>query len=172
MKTIKLKRLCLAAVLAALCCAATFVHIPYPMGYLNLGDCIVLLCGVLLPPGWAMVAAGLGSALADVFLGYFLYAPATFLIKALMALVVSLFCRRSSKVLLSLFSGFLAEAWMVLGYFLYETVLYGAAPAGQSALTVNLPQAAVNLVAAAVLWTLLKKSKLLHKMRRGIHYEE
>ena len=59
----KMQRLCLAAILAALGCAATFIHIPYPLGYLNLGDCIVLLCGVLLPPLWAMAAAGIGSAL-------------------------------------------------------------------------------------------------------------
>lgn len=168
----KMQRLCLAAALAALCCAATFIHIPYPLGYLNLGDCIVLLCGVLLPPLWAMAAAGIGSALADLFLGYALYAPATLLIKALMALVVALFCRRQIRPVRSLMGGILSEGWMVLGYFLYEMLLYGAAPAAQSALSVNLPQGAVNLAAAAALFLLLQKSKLLHKMRRGIHDEE
>ncbi len=168
----KMQRLCLAAILAALCCAATFIHIPYPLGYLNLGDCIVLLCGVLLPPLWAMAAAGVGSALADLFLGYALYAPATLLIKALMALVVALFLRHRIRNSFALLGGILSEGWMVLGYFLYEMLLYGAAPAAQSALSVNLPQGAVNLAAAAVLFLLLQKSKLLHKMRRGIHDEE
>lgn len=168
----KLQRLCLAAALAALCCAATFIHIPYPLGYLNLGDCIVLLCGVLLPPLWAAAAAGIGSALADLFLGYALYAPATLLIKALMALVVALFCRRQIRPVRSLMGGILSEGWMVLGYFLYEMLLYGAAPAAQSALSVNLPQGAVNLAVAAVLLLLLQKSKLLNKMRKGIHDEE
>ena len=168
--SIRMHRLCLAAILAALGCGATFLHIPYPLGYLNLGDCIVLLSGLLLPPGWAMAAAGIGAALADLFLGYALYAPATLLIKAGMALVMALLCRKLRR-LRSLLGGIVAESWMVLGYFLYELLLYGAAPAAQSALSVNLPQAGVNLAAAAALFLLLQNSKLLHKMRRGIHYE-
>lgn len=172
MANVHLRRLSLAAVLAGLCCAATFLHIPYPMGYLNLGDCLVLLCGAVLPPLWAMAAAGLGAALADLFLGYALYAPATLLIKALMALAVGLCCRRRVRALPALVGGILGEVWMILGYFLYEVLLYGAVAAGQNALSVNAPQAAVNLAVAAVLFALLQKSKLLHKMRRGIHYEE
>lgn len=174
MSSVRLRRLCLAAALAALCCAATFLHIPYPLGYLNLGDCIVLLCAVILPPVYAAAAAGVGTALADVFLSYSLYAPATLLIKAGMALLACLLYNRLAGRkhgfwgMLS--GGFLAEAWMVLGYFLYEAALYGFAPAGESALTVNLPQAAVNLVAAVALWALMEKSKLLNKTRRGIDH--
>ena len=75
--------------LAALTCVATIViKIPSPLnGYINLGDCIVLLSGWLLSPVYGFFAAGLGSALADLFSGYAAYAPATFLIKGLMALI-------------------------------------------------------------------------------------
>ena len=38
------------------------------------------------PPLYGFLAAGLGSALADIFSGYAIYAPATFLIKGLMVL--------------------------------------------------------------------------------------
>ena len=63
------------------------IRIPTPLkGYINLGDAIVLLCAFLLPPSYAFFAAGIGSMLADIFSGYAVYAPATFIIKGLMAL--------------------------------------------------------------------------------------
>ena len=75
-----------AAMMTALCAVLTsVVKIPSPMGgYFNLGDCGVLLSAWLLGPAWGAAAAGLGSALSDL-LGYPLYAPATLVIKALMA---------------------------------------------------------------------------------------
>lgn len=87
-----LKKLVLAAMFAALSSVATMViQIPSPMsGYVNLGDCFVLLGGVVLGPVWGFLAGGVGSMLADVILGYAHYAPGTFLIKGLMALAVVL----------------------------------------------------------------------------------
>ena len=79
-----------AAMLAALACVATMIiKIPTPLkGYVNLGDCVVLLCGSILSPAYAFLAAGIGSGLADVLSGYLVYAPATFAIKGAMALVI------------------------------------------------------------------------------------
>ena len=83
------KKIVMAALMAALACVATMIiKIPSPLkGYLNLGDCIVLVSGWMLSPTYGFLAAGLGSALADVFSGYVTYAPATFVIKGVMALV-------------------------------------------------------------------------------------
>ena len=85
----KTKKIVIAALFAALTCVATMIiKIPSPLkGYINLGDCMVLLAGWMLSPFYGFLAAGLGSALADVFSGYFTYAPATFIIKGLMALI-------------------------------------------------------------------------------------
>ena len=81
MKT-KTQKIVMAAMLAALVCVATMiVKIPSPLkGYLNLGDCVVLLSGWILSPVYGFLAAGIGSALADLFSGYVTYAPATFII--------------------------------------------------------------------------------------------
>lgn len=67
----KIRKLVLAALLAALVCVATMVvQIPSPMqGYVNLGDCFVLLSGWLLGPWYGFAAGGIGSMLADIFLG-------------------------------------------------------------------------------------------------------
>ena len=62
------KKIVMAAMLAALACVATMIiKIPSPLkGYLNLGDCIVLVAGWMLSPTYGFLAAGLGSALADL----------------------------------------------------------------------------------------------------------
>ena len=91
----KTKMFVRAALFAALAAVATMViAIPLPGGgYANLGDAVVLLAAFFLPVPYAAVAAGLGTAMADVLLSYTLYAPATFVIKALMALCAGALAR-------------------------------------------------------------------------------
>lgn len=60
--------------------------------------------------------------------GYMVYVLPTFLIKGLVALVAWKLCRKDQP-LLALLSFLLAEAVMVLGYFLLEWALYGVASA-------------------------------------------
>lgn len=125
------RTLVMASMLAALVCAATMViKIPSPLnGYINLGDCFVLLAGWMLPVSYGFLAAGVGSALADVFSGYVAYAPATFIIKGLMAAVAYYGFEISEKSLSPLaarvISGAGAELLMVAGYLAYESMLYG-----------------------------------------------
>ena len=83
----KTKTLTVSAMLAALACVATLINVPSVDGYKNLGDCIVLLSGCLLGPLYGALAAGMGSALSDIILGYAYYAPATLVIKGVMALM-------------------------------------------------------------------------------------
>ena len=68
MREAKIKKLVLAALMAALTYVATsIVQIPSPMqGYVNLGDCIVLLSGWILGPWWGAAAGGIGSMLVDL----------------------------------------------------------------------------------------------------------
>ena len=152
------KRLVTAALLAAMTCVATMViKVPSPLnGYLNLGDCIVLLAGWMLSPALAFLSAGLGSALADVFSGYVTYAIPTFIIKGLMALIAfycfKLLNKRLGDVLSRIISGISAEITMILGYYLFEGFLYGFIPSA-----VNIPANAVQGVAGLVLGVLLIK---------------
>jgi uncharacterized membrane protein len=155
----KTKTLVSAAMLASLTCVATMIiKIPSPVkGYLNLGDCVVLLAGWMLPPGYAFLAAGLGSALADLFSGYAAYVPATFVIKGTMAVIAIYAYRRLEGRLgvrpARILSGVLAETEMVLGYFLFESLLYGAAPSA-----VNIPANAVQGAAGLILGIALLKT--------------
>ena len=151
--------------LAALCCVATMIiKIPLPLkGYLNLGDCIVLLSGWLLSPVYGFMAAGLGSALADLFAGYVTYAPATFLIKGLMALIAFIgfkfMHKRFGNLTARMISGAAAEIFMIAGYWLFEGFLYGF---GASA--VNIPANGVQGIAGLVLGVVLTKIFERHKI--------
>lgn len=154
----KTKRIVITALMAAMVCVATMIiKIPSPMkGYLNIGDCIVLLCGWLLSPGYGFVAAGLGSALADMFSGYITYAPATFLIKGSMALIAfacfKLMNKRIGRLPSQIIGAVFAEIVMVLGYFVFEGFMYGFVPSA-----VNIPANAVQGAAGLILGIVLVK---------------
>ena len=154
----KTKRIVITALMAAMVCVATMIiKIPSPMkGYLNIGDCIVLLCGWLLSPGYGFVAAGLGSALADMFSGYITYAPATFLIKGSMALIAfacfKLMNKRLGRLSSQIIGAVLAEIVMVFGYFVFEGFMYGFVPSA-----VNIPANAVQGAAGLILGIILVK---------------
>lgn len=92
---------------------------------------ISLLCRKLRmkqPLACAIAVLAVGSMLSDLIGGYMVYVLPTFLIKGLVALVAWKLCRKDQP-LLALLSFLLAEAVMVLGYFLLEWVLYGVASA-------------------------------------------
>lgn len=153
------KKIVMTALFSALTCVATLIiKIPSPLkGYLNLGDCIVLLAGWMLSPVYGFIAAGLGSALADLFSGYVIYAPATFLIKGLMAIIAfflfRLLCKKIGNVSSRVVSGVCAEIIMILGYFVFEGFLYGFAPS-----LVNIPANGVQGIAGIIIGVLLIKT--------------
>ena len=154
----KIRKIVLAAMFAALCCVATMIiKIPSPLkGYLNLGDCIVLLAGFMLSPVYGFLAAGLGSALADIFSGYMVYAPATFIIKGVMA-IIAYFCfkglhNKLGNTLSRIIGGIIAEIVMVLGYFVFEGFMYGFIPSA-----VNIPANAMQGVAGLIIGLILVK---------------
>ena len=145
----KIKKLVLTALLAALACVATMiVQIPSPMqGYVNLGDCFVLLSGWLLGPWYGFAAGGIGSMLADLLLGYAFYAPGTLIIKGLTALTAALILRalhgKTGAMLVSALAG---EVVMVLGYFAYESLILGYGMAAAASIPGNAIQGAAGII--------------------------
>ena len=160
------RRIVTAALMASLVCVATMiVKIPSPLkGYLNLGDCVVLLSGWLLSPLYAFLSAGIGSALADLFSGYVIYAPATFAIKGIMSIIAfyvfKLLHKSIGPVPSRILSGTVAELVMILGYFIFEGILYGFGPS-----IINIPanavQAAAGLALGIVLMKVFEKNSIL-----------
>ena len=146
----KTKRLALAGQLCGATLLLTLLSIPLPSGYgyVNLGDAGVYLCALLLPGGLGALAAGVGAALADLILGWAVYAPVTLLIKGLTALLAGLALRRAKKAGLPL--SLLCCLLVPLGYFLYETILLTAPVAA-----VNVLPNALHAAIGAALGTLV-----------------
>ena len=153
------QKITMASLFAALVCIATMlIKIPSPLkGYLNLGDCVVLAAGWMLSPVYGFLAAGIGSALADIFSGYVLYAPATFLIKGLMAVTVyygfQTMHRKIGEFTARLLGGMAAEILMIMGYFWFESILYGVGVA-----ILNIPANAIQGTAGLLLGVTLVKA--------------
>lgn len=168
-----------ASMFAALCCIATFLKVPMvtpTSGYVNLGDTVIVMTAFVLSPVYAALAAGIGSMLADILMGYAQYAPGTFAIKALMALVAGLFLcavkkpAEKNKLLSLIFiiiSAVCAEIIMVGGYFLFEAYLlgYGVAGAFGSVLP-NVFQSVAGVVGGTILCEIVSRTKIKNKLNK------
>ncbi len=151
----KTKRLALAGQLCGATLLLTLLSIPLPSGYgyVNLGDAGVFLCAALLPGGMGALAAGVGAGLADLILGWAVYAPATLLIKGLTAFLAGLALQRAKKAAVPL--SLLCCLLVPLGYFLYETVLLTAPVAAVNVLP-NALQAAIGAALGTLVGRQLK----------------
>lgn len=124
------KTLVVAALMCAFTCVATMsIQIPTPtLGYIHPGDCLVLLCGVILGPVIGPVSAGIGSMLADLLSGYVIYAIPTLVIKGVTALIAAVVFHKLKKVwhtkqtVIFIVAGLLGELNMSFGYFINKIV--------------------------------------------------
>lgn len=158
MNKMKLRKLTIASVFAALTCVLTMlIQIPTPTkGYVNLGDCIVNVSAWLLGPAYGAAAAGFGSAAADIFSGYVIYAPATLIIKSLMAF----FCFAVYNVLAKKFSSFssriaaavVSELIMLAGYFVFDFILYSSLATAVAGMTSSVFQGIMGAASSVVLY--------------------
>lgn len=154
------RELMYGAVFAAVVCVATMViHIPVPAtsGYINLGDSMVFVSALLFGAKVGGIAGGVGSALADILLGFGSWAPFTFIIKGTEGLVVGYLGKKKDSVLWHTFAVLVGGIIMVLGYFIVEVGLYGV-PAAAAELPGNIFQAFSGLVVAVLIVTAVKRA--------------
>lgn len=88
------------AIFTALVTAATMVfsvNVPQTRGFFNIGETMVYTSAFLFGPLVGSFSGGVGSALADILLGYWYYSPATLIIKACEGGAVGVLTRRKIK---------------------------------------------------------------------------
>ncbi len=157
------------------------VPIPGTGGYLNFGDIAVVFCGLFLGRKLGGLAGGIGSALADIIGGFFIFAPITLVAKGLegfiagfisekriaAGLVDNVFLRPEEKksreqiridpvtVALLFFAGFT----MVAVYFVSELFLPGVGlGAAVSEVPFNIIQAVSGAVGGYFVFIAVKKA--------------
>lgn len=151
------RQLTLAALFMALTTVATMViHIPVPatQGFVNVGDSFVLLSGLLFSHYYGALIGGVGSALADLFLGYTIFAPVTLIVKAIEALLASYIDRGNtvSRVIAVI----VGVTWMVFGYFIFEVFMFDL-PVALSAVIPNSIQGIVSAGLALLLYPIVRR---------------
>ena len=121
------------AIFAALVAISTYlfvIPIPATSGYFNLGEAIIYVAALTLGP-FVGTFAGAGAAIADVMIpGGAVFAPGTFIIKALEGFTVGFLNRKLMQKNLSLTVSAIISAVaggliMIVGYFTYEIGVLG-----------------------------------------------
>ena len=165
----KTLRLVNSALFAALTCVATMcIHIPTPGtgGYIHPGDALVILSGIVLGSLYGGLAAGIGSALADMLFGYYLYVPVTFIIKFAVAFLSAVIYRKlrdhgTGKTFACIVCGAAATVVVAGGYLSFELLIYGRGAI--ASLPANIIQGISGLVLATLLLPAVTKVPVLQQ---------
>ncbi len=140
---------------------------PFTSGYIHLGDAMIFLSVLILGWRYGAVAAGAGSALADILLGYMIWAPWTLVIKGAMGVVMGLFLLRAMKKpgryllgvpVYQLIGMVLAGCFMAVGYCIAGWLIYGNFIAAVLGIPLNILQFSIGMVLATILAAALYKT--------------
>lgn len=114
-----------ALMIALTAIVGTFIRVPTLNGMMQPADCIVLLSAVLLGKKYGFIAGAFGMALIDLLSGYVYWAPFSFIIQGLMALVaaiiIDLFTKKTLKTYITAF--IIGGIVSAIGYFIANALV-------------------------------------------------
>ena len=117
----------LLAVLIALTTVFTMVS-PWPTpagGYFNFSDVAITFASLLFGPWIGAVAGGVGTALADLILGYSFYAPISLVVHGLQGVVIGAIGYRQRGLPRLIVAWLMGAVVMVAGYLLGGALIQG-----------------------------------------------
>jgi len=162
MKESNLKTLIRYSVLMALTTVMTIViHIPTvgTNGYLNLGDMVVFIAALTMGKKAGFIVGGLGSALADLLLGYTHYAPITFIVKGLEGYIAGRILETNIGKEKPIIATTIGGIFMAFGYFVPEIFMYGKGAV--ASIPGNVAQGLLGAISSVILYAALKRTKAL-----------
>ena len=130
MSFLRTREIAASGVMAALVCVTTMliqVPIPATEGFFNIGDAMIMVAALTFGPVVGALAGGIGSSLADLLGGWYIYVIPTLIIKGVEGFLAGWILSRGegqsvSRVLLAWIFGGLE---MVVGYFIFQVFVYG-----------------------------------------------
>lgn len=126
------KDITLSGLLIALVAAATMlITIPVPAteGFIHAGDGVIFFVAVFFGKRKGALAAGIGSAMADLLLGYTMWIIPTLIVKSLMGYMVGAIAEKGSGHHLGMadiLGASLGAIWMAGGYLIAGSFLKGS----------------------------------------------
>lgn len=163
-------KIILTGLMMAMIVVATIVipiPVPFGTGYIHFGDAMIFLSVLILGWRYGAIAAGFGSALADILIGYAAFAPWTLVIKGAMGAVMGLFILKSlhkerggilGVSLYQLAGMILGGIVMVVGYYVAEGIMYSNFIAAMAGIPWNILQFTVGTALATALAAALYKT--------------
>lgn len=130
----KTKDMVETALLTALIFVATsFINIKLPIaangGLVHLGTAMLVIACVVFGKEKGAIAAAVGMAIFDLSSGWALWAPFTFVIRGVMGYILGVIAYSNNKkgesIIFNTIAVILSGAWMIVGYYLTEVILYG-----------------------------------------------
>jgi uncharacterized membrane protein len=158
--------------IAIICIATMVIKIPTHIGFTHLGDSMVFLAAILFGKKKGMITSAVGMCLADILLGYAIWAPFTFVIKGIMALIAASIAYRKdyegNNILNNIFACIFAGIFMIGAYYfvnaLFLRYVYTEAATWMQSLSMaaiesipgNIMQAVVGIAISIPLAKILK----------------
>lgn len=152
----KIKLLTYSALFSAAVYVMTMVSFPLPMGYVHVGDAVIMLCASLLPLPYSFLAAAIGASLADLTMAFTAYIPFTFVIKALIAVC---FSAKDGKIINRRNLTAVLPVILItpVGYYIAECIITLSFTAPIATLLPNLLQAVASVILYFIAGTALDK---------------
>ncbi|MDD3902764.1 MAG: ECF transporter S component [Sphaerochaeta sp.] len=156
-------KVAVVAVLTAVVVVFTMmVRIPTAKGYLNLCDVAICFIAFTFGPWSAFIAAGLGTALADLISGYAQWAPISFIVHGVEGLLVALIVRQKGDETISaikkIAAGIVCVTTVSMGYFILSAIFISGFSVAAAEIPGNIAQSGVGVVLGLAVATAVKRA--------------
>lgn len=163
-------------ILTAVCITLVFVstlflNIRLPIsingGLVHLGTAMLFITTLLFGPKKGMIIGAVGMGLFDVFSGWVLWAPFTFITRGLQAYIVGAIAfsgrRKAESIPFNILAIIVSIPVMLSGYYLCEAIIFGNWIVPATSIPGNLLQNIVGLIIAIPTVKLLKKIPIFNR---------
>lgn len=170
----KIKQMVYTALFAALVCVATFmIKVPSVVtnGYTHLGDGFIFIAVIILGGKNGAWAGGIGAALADLLGGYSHYAIPTFIIKAVMALIMGYIIEKmpEDNKLKWIIGAVMGSIWQIAGYYVVGSVMVGSFVSTLMDIPGNTIQSVVGMIVAVIFMAAFSSTSAGRKILTNQH---
>ncbi|WHY89894.1 ECF transporter S component [Neobacillus cucumis] len=157
--------LILTSMLIALVFLSTFLNIKLPIaangGLVHLGTAMLFIAAILFGPKKAALAGAIGMALFDLAGGWALWAPITFVSRALQGYIVGKIAwsngRNGNSIAFNLIGTIVSMPVMIAVYYIGEVILYGNWVAPVASIPGDVVQNVLGVIVALPVSVALKK---------------
>lgn len=134
--------------------AMAILHISLFNSALHLGSLIIVVISLVFPRKEAMFASSVGATLFDIFSGYAIYAPFTFVARLLLSYIVS--TSKGKSIAIQLVSAFVGGVVVIIVYFISYLILIKGFEASIAASITDVIQLILTIAGVFIAQPLIK----------------